>query len=128
MTKRNVGSKKLDAEKSQDSELTGDSVVDSSLVAVSNDAAELVQDVVVKPEPLVYFGPTLPNGKLSQFTVFRGGLPRHVDELVKSLPVLQLLFVHPSKLNLSRVKLADSSSPEWASFQEVKAHFNKGVR
>lgn len=125
----------METEISKDSELE---VVGAASVDLQSPPVDVVvidqlghsseQVDIVKPEQLVYFGPTLPNGILGQFTTFKGGLPRHVENLVESVPVLKSLFVTPSQLNLSRVKLADSSSPEWASFQEVKAHFNKGVR
>ena len=50
-------------------------------------------------EQLVYVGPTLSEGRLSFATVYMGGLPIHVQELVDAHPWLKQLFVPASQLD-----------------------------
>lgn len=42
---------------------------------------------------LIYCGPTLRNGELQQYAVFRGALPKHVIKHVESSPAVKELFV-----------------------------------
>lgn len=52
-----------------------------------------------KVEPMVYVGPTLPNGILARFTVFKGGefLP-HIKELIDRHSSVRGLIVPISQL------------------------------
>ena len=56
-----------------------------------------------KPTPMVYVGPTLPNGLLARFTVFSGGdyLP-HIKELREKSPAFRGLFVPVSRLSQAK--------------------------
>ena len=56
-----------------------------------------------KAGPVVYVGPTLPNGLLGRFTVFGSSecLP-HVRELMDKSPALRGLIVPISQLNQAR--------------------------
>lgn len=56
-----------------------------------------------KAGPMVYVGPTLPNGLLARFTVFSGGeFVPHVKELADKSPALRGLIVPVSQLNQAR--------------------------
>lgn len=46
-----------------------------------------------EPERLIYVGPSIPGGILQQYTVYKGGMPVHINGLVDKCPVLKQLFV-----------------------------------
>lgn len=75
------------------------------------------------PRPVVYVGPNLPGGSLSAFTVFKNGLPAHVQQLQEQTPELQALFVPVNELPTARQRLA-RSGPEAKAMQTVRKKFN----
>ena len=76
----------------------------------------------------VYIGPTLPDGKLFQYTTFQAGkLPAHVGQLIEVCPALRFLFVTTDQLSSARIQLRDRSSVVAAKFGEARKHFYKGA-
>lgn len=73
---------------------------------------------------LVYCGPNLPGGKLQAFSVFKGGLPAHVDALIADCPDVRALIVPVDRLSVVRSRLTDKTSAEFAMYAAVRKHFN----
>lgn len=77
---------------------------------------------------LIYCGPNLPNGILSQFTVYRGEIPNHLDEHMKKCPSLEKLFVPVEALSTTLLAIETKGSAENALYQEVQAYVKGGAR
>ncbi|MFY0545455.1 hypothetical protein [Brevibacillus sp. H7] len=77
---------------------------------------------------LIYCGPNLPNGLLNQFTVYRGGLPKHLEQKFEDCPAAKQLFVPVESLSetLQAINTAGSAESVW--YNEVKKHFYGGVK
>ena len=63
-----------------------------------------------RPGPQVYIGPSLPDGSLTQHTVFKNGLPPHVEQLTLSTPEIKRLIVPVTELAAARQDLARHGS------------------
>lgn len=60
-----------------------------------------------KAEPMIYVGPTLPNGLLARYAVFCGGdYPPHIKELRSKSAALRGLFVPVSQLYQAKQDVA----------------------
>ncbi|QQE75719.1 hypothetical protein KDJ56_07210 [Brevibacillus composti] len=87
------------------------------------------KEIVSKQEtPLIYCGPTLPGGLLRQHTVYRNGLPKHLDKYFEECPALRQLFVPVNQLSATIQAVATAGSAESVFYAEVQKHFNGGVR
>lgn len=53
----------------------------------------------------VYVGPSLPDGPLRQFTVFRGRFPSYVEKLIDKEPALRGLFVSPAEVPTAKSRV-----------------------
>lgn len=82
----------------------------------------------VKEIPRIYCGPSLPNGLMARFTVYRGGLPPHLNEQFESCPALKQLIVPVEKLAETVAAINTTGSAESTWHKEIQAHFNGGVR
>lgn len=58
-----------------------------------------------RPGPQVYIGPSLPDGSLMQHTVFKNGLPPHVEQLKLQTPEVGHLIVPVTQLSAARQRL-----------------------
>lgn len=79
-------------------------------------------------DQVIYCGPALPNGLLARFSVFRNGLPKHLDEHIEKCPALAKCFVPVQSLSATLKAQSAKGSAEHALFQEVSAHFRGGVQ
>ncbi|MGF9822624.1 hypothetical protein ABE430_08895 [Brevibacillus agri] len=77
---------------------------------------------------LIYCGPALPNGILSRFAVYRGGIPKHLDEHLKKCPSLEQLFVPVDSLSSTLLAIETMGTAEHALYQEVQAYVKGGAR
>lgn len=63
------------------------------------------------PARQIYVGPNLgTNIPISQFTVFKGGLPPHIEERAKGDPDFKKLFVPVADLDRARAELRNPAS------------------
>lgn len=77
-------------------------------------------------EAVIYVGPSLGNGKLSRYTVFRGGvLPLYIQQMVEANPKIGRLIVPVSRLAETERNMADSASVERAIFNELSKRGGK---
>lgn len=70
-------------------------------------------------EQLIYIGPNLPGGRLSQYTVFRGGLPVYLNDLLEQQPSIKDLIVPVAETSSTQVKTLMSGSPEYIAYQNL---------
>lgn len=81
-----------------------------------------------KPVSLIYCGPSLPRGILNQFTVYRGGLPKHLDKHFEGCPALKRLFVPVGNLTQTMQAIQKQGSAESVWAAQVLEHFKGGAK
>jgi hypothetical protein len=79
-----------------------------------------------KPEQLIYCGPNIPGGVLQRYTVFKGGLPGHLNELFDKCPAIKQLFVPVNEFTRMEKAIATKGTLENAYFNEVLKFVSKG--
>lgn len=62
-------------------------------------------------EKLIYVGPNLSRGRLLQYQVFIGGLPKHLDAEFDEFPQLEKLFVSVEQLNRALEEVQQTGTP-----------------
>lgn len=72
-----------------------------------------------KQPRLIYVGPNLGNGRLAQYTVFKEGIPKHLDDVVEKYPLITELFVPVPNLAVAQAKIATVGSLEYQAYQSV---------
>lgn len=91
------------------------------------------KEEVVKPVPqqpkktekeqprqtVIYAGPNLPGGILAQYTMFRDGLPAHVEALKEKYKVLDTLIVPISELNAIQQLIAKEGTSQYKAYKEL---------
>lgn len=84
---------------------------------------EQVEQSAAQEKPMsqvIYCGPTLPREYgLSQYQVFVGGLPPHVQRVTEQFPVVKTLIVPVEELAQTRISMTKEGSAEAAQFQEI---------
>lgn len=77
-----------------------------------------------KAGSLIYVGPNLQGGGLSQFTVFRAGLTSHVQSLIEKQPDIEKLIVPVEKMAAAVARSRQPGTFEHTAFLKLK---QKGV-
>lgn len=77
--------------------------------------------------PMIYIGPSLPNGLLLSNTVFSGELPANAKTALLQCPAVKFLIVPVADLTRSQAGLADRASLLSAKYQETRKFFSKGA-
>ena len=80
----------------------------------------------VPPKRLVYCGPNIPGGALQRYTVFKNGLPLHLNDLFKQCPSVKSLFVPVADLARIEQAINTMGTPEHSQFQAVLGFTMKG--
>ena len=82
-----------------------------------------------EPDLLVYIGPNMGGDlPMTQFTVYRGGLPKLVQNRFNSDPDFARLFVDPSELDAARAELKNKSSLKGQAYTAaVKSKIKGGI-
>jgi hypothetical protein len=81
-----------------------------------------------KIDQFIYIGPTFRRGGLKTGSIFRGGLPQNVVDLIREYPPLQELFVAPANLPKKRFELRLKNSRTSLIFESVKKWINDRAR
>lgn len=80
-----------------------------------------------KPATVIYVGPNMGgNVPMSQFTVFKNGLPVYVADKVKTDPDFKRLFVPVADLNAARLELKNPISVKARAFNAILK--NRGAK
>lgn len=77
-----------------------------------------IKQVSVRPQPIVYCGPSLFN-ILPQFTVFNNGIPQHLKEHIEKCPAIQELIVPVSELQACRKSIEKQGSKENTMYSQI---------
>ncbi|MEK3770117.1 hypothetical protein MKY14_16315 [Paenibacillus sp. FSL R5-0887] len=77
-------------------------------------------DVKERIAPLIYLGPNLPGGLLSGNTVFKGGKPAHIEELITAQPELSDLIVPVDNINETLSRINRAGTAEYQAYQALK--------
>lgn len=70
--------------------------------------------------PLIYLGPNLSGGVLSGNTVFKGGKPAHIDELIAVQPEIGDLIVPVKSINDTLAKINKVGTAEHQAYQALQ--------
>lgn len=68
---------------------------------------------------LIYIGPNLSKGILQKYTVFKGGLPSHLDEVIEHYPLIKYLFVNICELGEKEKAVNTKGSVENTAYNEI---------
>lgn len=79
-----------------------------------------------KPGRLIYCGPNLPGGLLQQHTIYKGGTPKHLDNVIEKCPAFKALFVEPARLTETMIDVNTPGTVKNLLYQEVKEFIAKG--
>ncbi|MNO15518.1 hypothetical protein D3C76_51840 [compost metagenome] len=91
-------------------------------------AGKANEEVVKKPIPpankkestrVIYIGPNLSNGRLAQYTVFKDGVPKHLEDVIEKNPVIKDLFVPLARLADAQAKIATVGTIEHQAYQLI---------
>lgn len=72
-----------------------------------------------KPERLIYLGPNIAGGALQRYTVFKGGIPKHIKALFSGKAYLRL-FAEPAKMAETIQKIERKGTPEHMIYEKIK--------
>lgn len=89
-------------------------------VADPKQSAKTVKSAKTKVGPLIYVGPTLGKGRLTQYALFRGGLPVTLDDLKDKYPQLTDLIVPVSDLSHTLKRIATPGTFEQVAYESIK--------
>lgn len=83
---------------------------------------------ISKSTQLIYCGPNLTRGILTQYTVFRGGLPKHLDQHIADCSAIKRLFVAPELLTRTDQAVKTTGTPQNVWFKEIQAYIQGGAK
>lgn len=75
---------------------------------------------------LIYCGPNIPGGALQRYTVFKGGIPKHLASILDKYPAAVKLFVPVADLARVDWAVATKGTPEHSAYMEVLQYTMKG--
>ncbi|MGG1442094.1 hypothetical protein ABE354_08545 [Brevibacillus laterosporus] len=70
-------------------------------------------------EQLIYIGPNIPGGRLVQNTVFRDGIPEHLNDLKEKHPQLNDLFVPVTQFIEAQAQIQRPGTTEYQAYQAL---------
>jgi len=78
------------------------------------------------PQRLIYCGPNIPSGILQRHTIYKGGLPEHLEKVFSDCPAVKALFVPIADLAKTEKAISSKGSAENVLFSEVLQFTLKG--
>ena len=79
-------------------------------------------------EQLIYCGPNLLGGRIMKYTVFRGGIPVYLNDLLEELPDIRELIVPISKLTDVQAKTLKQGTREYQLYNDISKFNEKGAK
>ena len=79
-----------------------------------------------KPERFIYCGPSLPGGLLQRYTIFKGGMPGHLNDVIGKCPAIKSMFVPPARLQAVTAAIQATGSLENLQYKEIQKFIWKG--
>jgi hypothetical protein len=68
----------------------------------------------------IYLGPNLSNGRLAHATVFRSGIPAHLQALREKHPDIDTLIVPIEDIGPTQTRITRSGTPENQAYQALE--------
>lgn len=93
--------------------------VETSDTVTLDTEQEAVGDEKSKNEQFIYIGPNLPGGFLAQYTVFRDGIPKHLDGVRKTYPQVDTLLVPVTQLLETQAQLRRKGTAVQQAYQAL---------
>lgn len=81
------------------------------------------QQKTAQQEPLIYVGPSLPNGLATKYTTFSNGIPVHLSTHFEKCPAFKQLLIPVSQLAETEKRLNDATSAESVFYQQTVKYF-----
>lgn len=79
-----------------------------------------------KTERFIYCGPSLPTGLLQQHTIYKGGIPEHLKNVIEKCPGIKSLFVPYSKLQAVTAAIQSAGSLENLQYRDIQKFIQEG--
>lgn len=88
--------------------------------------AKPIPKAPVKAERFIYCGPSLPGGLLQRYTIYKGGLPVHLQTVIEKCPSVKSLFVPVAKLAAVNAAITSPGTLENLQYREITEFVRKG--
>ena len=79
-----------------------------------------------KPARCIYCGPNLPSGVLQRHTVFKGGLPAHLDALIAECPAIAELCIPIAELAATDKAISAKGTQAHTLYEDIQKYARKG--
>ena len=89
------------------------------------ETAELVEEI---RKALIYCGPSLPKGILTQYLTYRGGYPKYLEPHIAKCPAISRLFVLPEKLTSTIAAINRTGTSENVWKNEILDYIKGGIK
>lgn len=87
---------------------------------------EQVSKVLSKPKTLIYCGPTINNGEISQYAVFQGNLPEHVKKHLEAEAAVKELLIPVQDFVAVKNRIYQKGTREQLLFEKALNYANGG--
>lgn len=118
MTRKQTAAANLTAETTETAEPV-ELAAEPTQEAVEEDTQESAPEKKPKKNQLIYIGPNLPGGFLAQHTVFRDGIPKHLDGVRKTYPQVDTLIVPVTQLLEAQAQLRRKGTAVQQAYQAL---------
>ena len=89
-------------------------------ISTKRDPEPIELAVQTKEPSRIYLGPNLTNGRLAHATVFRSGIPAHLQDLREKHPDLDTLIVPTTDMGDVQSRVVRSGTPEYQAYQALE--------
>jgi hypothetical protein len=89
-------------------------------------AKPIPEQAPAKTERVIYCGPNLPGGLLQKHTIYKGGIPEHLNNAISKCPAIKSLFVSPAKLQAVTAAVQTTGSLENLRYQAIVKFIQEG--
>ena len=84
------------------------------------------EETPAKPERLIYCGPSLPGGLLQRYTIYKGGISVHLNDVIEQCPAIKSLFVPYARLQVVNAAIQSTGSLENLRYREIQKFIQEG--
>ncbi|MCZ8520128.1 MULTISPECIES: hypothetical protein [Paenibacillus] len=71
------------------------------------------------PPQVIYIGPNLPGGRLTQYTVFSDGIPEYLVDLTEAHPEIKELTVPVTELARVQANISTPGTTEYTAYRKL---------
>lgn len=89
----------------------------------NNDTNELSETTEAKKEgnknTFIYLGPNVPGGMLNTGSVYKSGIPKHLDDLINDIPEISKMFIDVNKAGKAKVDISQQGTELFRLYQQL---------